>query len=111
MIRAVAAYRRLYFYAPASAQSANASAALTRLGSASAPANANEAITRADSLYAAKKYTDAASAYGEAFTRFPNTATVQTQLRRGIAASITRRVPEAVAALNGSARIVRRVSR
>jgi soluble lytic murein transglycosylase len=98
--RAVAAYRRLYFYAPASAQSANASAALTRLGSASAPANANEAITRADSLYAAKKYTDAASAYGEAFTRFPNTATVQTQLRRGIAASITRRVPEAVAALN-----------
>src|SRR6267142_2158117 len=60
---AVGAYRRLYFYAPVSAESVNAPAALTRLGSSIAPANAEEAIARADRLYEAKKYADASAAY------------------------------------------------
>lgn len=97
---ALAAYRRLYFFAPASSESTSATAALTRLGSSTAAMSAEEAITRADSLYKAKKYADAVTAYGEAFSRFPNTANAQTQLRRGIAAGITRRVPEAVPALS-----------
>lgn len=102
--QALAAYRRLYFYAPAAAESSVAPAAIARLGSVpvSAPSagNADEALTRADALYAAKKYADAVTAYGEAFTRFPSTANAQTQLRRGIAASIVRKVPDAIAALN-----------
>ena len=96
---ALAAYRRLYFYAPASAESANAQTALTRAAVPLTPASAEEAIRRADSLYAAKKYAEAVTAYGEAFSHFPNTANAQSQLRRGIAASITRKVPDAVAAL------------
>lgn len=98
--RAVAAYRRLYFYAPAASEAANAPAALTQLGSATAPASAEEAGTRADRLYAAKSYADAVTAYGEAFSHYPATANAQSQLHRGIAASIIRKVPEAVAALN-----------
>jgi len=98
--RALQAYRRIYFYAPASAQSTGLPATLAKLGSSTTPANAEEALRRAEQLYSAKKYADAVAAYGEAFTRFPNTANTQTQLRRGIAASISRKVPEAVSALN-----------
>ena len=98
--RALAAYRRIYFYAPAAAEAAQAATAITRLNSTTSPATAEEAITRADLLFAAKQYNDAASAYAEAFTRFPNTANPQSQLRRGIAASGAKRLNDAVLALN-----------
>jgi soluble lytic murein transglycosylase len=100
--RALAAYRRLYFFAPASPGAAEAASALARLGSTLAPASANEATTRAHKLYEAKRYGEAAAAYGDAFTRFPPTADTGSQLRRGIAAfnAGTSRLPEAVAALN-----------
>ena len=51
--RALAAYRRVYFFAPESAESAEAATAITRLGSTTSPATAEEAITRADRLYSA----------------------------------------------------------
>ena len=100
--RALAAYRRLYFYAPASAEAAEAASALTRLGSPLAPASPAEATTRANKLYDAKRYGEAAAAFGEAFSRYPATADTPSQLRRGIAAfnAGTSRLPEAVAALN-----------
>jgi soluble lytic murein transglycosylase len=100
--RALAAYRRLYFFAPASPDAVEAASALTRLNSTLAPASATEATTRAAKLYEAKRYSEAAAAYGDAFTRFPATANTTTQLRRGIAAfnAGTGRLPEAVAALN-----------
>ncbi|HEX8633411.1 MAG TPA: lytic transglycosylase domain-containing protein [Pyrinomonadaceae bacterium] len=100
--RALAAYRRLYFYAPAAPEAAEAASALTRLGSPLAPASVAEARTRADRLYEAKRYGDAAAAFGDAFARFPVTADTPSQLRRGIAAfnAGTNRLPEAVAALN-----------
>ena len=97
--RALASYRRLYFFAPDSAESAEAATAITRLSSTTSPASVEEAITRADRLYAARKFTDALAAYGEAFARFPATATTQNQLRRGIAAYNIRKTPDAVAAL------------
>ncbi len=59
-----------------------------------------EAITRAERLNTAKKYTDALAAYSDAFAKFPATATNENQLRRGIAAYTLRRTPDAVAALN-----------
>ncbi|HYO99854.1 MAG TPA: transglycosylase SLT domain-containing protein [Pyrinomonadaceae bacterium] len=100
--RALNAYRRLYFFAPASPETKDAMSALTRLGATLAPASALEATTRANKLYDAKVYAAAAAAFGEAFTRFPATATSEAQLRRGIAAFNvgSTRLPEAAAALN-----------
>jgi soluble lytic murein transglycosylase len=99
-VRALSAYRRIYFYAPAASQSVEAEAAISKLNSTTAPATAEEAITRADRLYEAKRYNDAATAYAESFARFPNTATPEAQLRRGIAAVNSKRTADAVAALN-----------
>jgi soluble lytic murein transglycosylase len=98
--KALAAYRRVYFYAPASAQSVEAEALITKLNSTTAPASAEESIARADRLYDAKRHGDATSAYNDAFTRFPATARPEAQLRRGIAAVSSRRTADAVAALN-----------
>ncbi|HKP72009.1 MAG TPA: transglycosylase SLT domain-containing protein, partial [Pyrinomonadaceae bacterium] len=100
--RALAAYRRIYFFAPASPETTDAASALSRLGSTLAPASVAEATTRAAKLYDAKLYAAAATAYGEAFSRFPATADAQAQLRRGIAAFNvgSTRLPEAIAALN-----------
>jgi soluble lytic murein transglycosylase len=99
-VRALAAYRRIYFRAPASAQSIEAEAVISRLNSTLAPATAEEAIIRADRLYEAKRYGDAVSAYADAFTRFPNTARPEAQLRRGIAATNAKRTSDAIAALS-----------
>jgi soluble lytic murein transglycosylase len=98
--RALASYRRLYFFAPSSTESAEPATAITRLGSTTSPATVEEAITRADRLYAAKKFADAVTAYGDAFVKFPATATTENQLRRGIAAYSARKTTEAVAALS-----------
>lgn len=84
--RALAAYRRLYFFAPASAESADAATAITRLGSTTSPATTEEAITRAQRLYDAKKFSDAVTAFNDAFAKFSATATTENQLRRGISA-------------------------
>jgi soluble lytic murein transglycosylase len=98
--RALAAYRRLYFYVPASAEAVEAAAAIPRLGSTLSPASAEEAIARADKLHEAKRFADAAQAYSDAFARFPNTATPEAQLRRVIAAANVRKTADAVSALN-----------
>jgi soluble lytic murein transglycosylase len=98
--RALASYRRIYFYAPASIESTEAAAAIARLGSTPAPASAEEASTRAEKLYDAKRYKEAADAYTDAFARFPQTASAQTQLRRGIALANLKRTADAAAALS-----------
>jgi len=100
--RALAAYRRIYFFAPAAPAAPEAATVLTRLGSPLAPASIAEATTRANKLYEAKRHGEAAAAFGDAFARFPSTADTPSQLRRGIAAfnAGTGRLPEAVTALN-----------
>ena len=98
--RALGSYRRLYFFAPASTESAEAATSITRLGSTTSPATVEEAITRADRLYVAKKFNDALTSYTDAFAKFPATATTENQLRRGIAAYSLRKTPDAVAALS-----------
>jgi len=99
-IRALAAYRRLYFFAPDSAESAEAAIAITRLNSTTSPATVEEAITRANRLYTAKHFNDALTAYTDAFAKFPATATSENQLRRGIAAYNQRKTTDAAASLN-----------
>jgi soluble lytic murein transglycosylase len=98
--RALISYRRLYFFAPASTESAEAATSITRLGSTTSPASTEEAITRADRLYTARKFADALTAYSDSFTKFPATASTENQLRRGIAAHSARKTPDAVAALS-----------
>ncbi|MBC7932851.1 MAG: transglycosylase SLT domain-containing protein [Rubrivivax sp.] len=100
-LKALGAYRRLYFYAPvSSANDAAAAAAFARLGSSAAPATAEDATARAERLFRAKRYADAVAAFGDAFGRFPETQTPQMQLRRGIAAFNARRAVETVEALD-----------
>jgi soluble lytic murein transglycosylase len=98
--RAVASYRRLYFYAPASSESVEAASALTRLGSSTSANSAEEALTRAQKFYEARKFADAAQAYSDAFSRFPATSSPQGQLRRVISAATARRTPDAISGLN-----------
>lgn len=97
--RALSLYRRVYFYAPASDDAAEAATSIARLASTTAAANAQEAITRADRLFEAKRNGDADKAYKDAFAAFPQTANSQTKLRHGIALSNLRKAAEAPAAL------------
>ncbi|MBJ6969798.1 hypothetical protein JG645_18550, partial [Vibrio cholerae] len=69
--RALDFYRRLYFAAPAAAESAEAATAILRLQGSLAAENADEARTRADRLFEAKLFKEATEAYGELVARFP----------------------------------------
>lgn len=97
---AARAYRRLYFYAPASPAAAEAGKVLGANGTNMPPGNAEENITRAERLFAARRYNDATAAYGAAFSTTPGTATPETRLRHGIAAFNAKRYAEAATALN-----------
>jgi soluble lytic murein transglycosylase len=98
-LKALAAYRRLYFYAPTSATNdAEAAAVFSRLGSTNAPATAAEATARAERLFKAKRYAESNAAYNEAFLRFPESHTTETRMRSGIAAFNARRATETVEA-------------
>lgn len=99
---ALAAYRRIYFFAPASAESNEAATAIPRLNSALAAALADEAIVRAEKLFAAKHFGEAFDAYTDAFTRFPSATTPELQARRSISAANARRFADASAALTAT---------
>ncbi|HET6892761.1 MAG TPA: tetratricopeptide repeat protein, partial [Pyrinomonadaceae bacterium] len=98
--QALAAYRRIYFFAPASDESTQAATAIPQLNGTLSPVSAEEAIARAEKLFEANRYSDAFSAYTEALAKFPSLANTQNQLRRGIAAANARKTNEAISALN-----------
>ncbi len=108
--RARAAYRRIAFYAPGAPELTGAAAPLTAPLTINLPADillsppptAAELMSRADKLYDAKRYNDAADAYKQLFASSPAAATPQMGLRYGIATYNlgTPRAAEAVAALN-----------
>jgi soluble lytic murein transglycosylase len=100
--RASATYRRIYFFAPASGESAEAATAMARLGSNTAAANAEEATARAEKLFAAKRFSEAVDAYTDAFTRFPASVTPERQGRRATAAANARRYADATSSLAGT---------
>jgi tetratricopeptide (TPR) repeat protein len=88
--RALGSYRRLYFFAPASAEAGEAASAIARLGSSTAPASAEEAKSRAEKLFAAKRYSDAYDAYTSLFLGSPTSATSELAARRVLAAANAR---------------------
>ena len=97
---AVNGYRKIYFFAPLAPQAVDASAALTRFGVNTNAATAEEILARADALFAAKKYGEAANAYQTAANAFPAALTVKHQLNRGIALANAKRASEATTAFN-----------
>ncbi|HYX27647.1 MAG TPA: transglycosylase SLT domain-containing protein [Pyrinomonadaceae bacterium] len=97
--RALANYRRAYFYAGGHPDALEAKAALIRLNSSIVAANAEEATKRADDLFQVKNFSDAYDAYTTAVTAFPNSVTPAMQQRRVLAAVESRRLPEAATAL------------
>jgi len=98
--RALAAYRRIYFFAPGTPESGIAATLISQLNATLSPATAEEALARPDRLYEVNKHGDALQAYTEAFAKFPVLATPENQLRRGISATNARKTAEAIAALN-----------
>jgi soluble lytic murein transglycosylase len=99
--QALAAYRRAYFYAPAAKESFEAGLAIKRLNSTTVPATAEEANTRAEKLFAAKRFTEAFDAYSEAAAQFPGGLNSESLLHRAISAANAKRPLEAAAALAG----------
>lgn len=93
-------YRRVYFFGAETTASKEAEAKLTTLGQSLAPQTADELKSRADKLYEAKKWTEAANSYTNLLTSFPNTNAPQTNLKRLTAYSNARRMPEAAGAFN-----------
>src|SRR5262249_17543200 len=65
--RALANYRRIYFYAATSSEASDAASAITRLGSSTSPATAEEAIARATGLFSAQRSAEAYDAFTDAF--------------------------------------------
>jgi soluble lytic murein transglycosylase len=100
--RALANYRRLYFFAPASIEVSEAASSITRLSSSTSPATAEEAQTRAEKLFTARRYSEAFDALTDAFVRFPTIATSELQARRVIAGANARRYADAAAALSAT---------
>ena len=98
--RALANYRRVFFFAPASIEAGQAAAAIPRLGGSLSAANKDEAIARAEKLFAAKRYGEAYDAYTTALTSFAANATAELQSHRVIAAANARKYAEAAAAVN-----------
>ncbi|HEX8637978.1 MAG TPA: transglycosylase SLT domain-containing protein [Pyrinomonadaceae bacterium] len=80
--QAVKFYRRVYFYGAGTDAAKEAETKLTALTETLAPQTAEEVLTRADDLYAAKKYAEARTAYDNLTTSFPTAATSQIHLKR-----------------------------
>ncbi len=97
---AVAAYRKIYFYAPASPTAAEAENSLKRLNFDFNTATATENLERANAFYQARKYADAANAYQLVAASSPTLLTPQLSLQRGIALANAKRTNDAIAAFN-----------
>ena len=98
--RSLEAYRRIYFFAPASSESTAAQTMIPQLSATLAPLNEAEATARAEKLFDARRYNDAYQAYTDALTKFPGLANTQNQLRRGIAAANAKRTEAPAVLIN-----------
>ena len=97
---AIAAYRRIYFYAPASPTAAEAETSLKKWAFDFNTATAVENLERANALFQARKYADAANAYQLVAANSPALLTPPLNLQRGIALANARRTNDAIAAFN-----------
>lgn len=97
---AATAYRRIYFYAPASAAKAEAESSLKRLAFDLNSGTLNENLARANSFYQARKYAEAADAYQFIAANSPTALTPELNFERGAALANAKRYQEAASAFN-----------
>ena len=97
---AVKFYRRAYFYGAGGEAAKTAETKLTALGENLQPQTREEIETRAEKLYAAKNYADAAKSYDDLLRNFPAANAPALQLKRLIAYTNLRKMPDAQSAFN-----------
>ena len=97
---AVKYYRRTYFFAAGSNAAKEAEAKLTSLAQPLTPLSADEARERAEQLYRAHNYTEAAVAYANLASGYPSSVTSAIRLKQVIVLSALRRMPDAQTAFN-----------
>ncbi|HYL97858.1 MAG TPA: transglycosylase SLT domain-containing protein [Blastocatellia bacterium] len=99
---ALALYRKVYFFHPASAASGTAAERLQALNASPAanPGTAEEERARADGLFESRQYSEALAAYNDLIARFPDAASNDDLLlKRGVSLLDSRDAAEAAAAL------------
>src|SRR5436190_15160652 len=97
---AIRFFRRVYFFAPGTAQAKESEDKLTALAQPLTPQSAEEQTARADKLLAAKRFSDAATAYNDLAARFASAVTTNVQLKRITALANAGKMPDAQAAFN-----------
>lgn len=96
-------YRRIYYELPATGASVKAEERLTALGAAlkDNPASFDELRSRADALFEAKQYAEAAAAFDNLLAAFPDVERMdEVQLRRGVSLLGARQPAQAVLPLS-----------
>jgi soluble lytic murein transglycosylase len=79
---AIRYFRRTYFYAAGTNAAKEAEGRLSALAQPLTPQSADEQLVRADKLYNARNYSEAANAYKDLAARFPTAMTTQVQMHR-----------------------------
>ena len=97
---AVKFYRQTYFYGAGSEAAKEAEAKLISLNQDLTPRTEEEIRVRADKLYAAKNYSEAANAYNDLLKNFPMASSSEMQLKRLTAYANSKRMTEAASAFN-----------
>jgi soluble lytic murein transglycosylase len=97
---AIKFYRKVYFYGAGTAEAKEAETKLTFLNQPLTPQTAEEIAARAERLYAAKNFAEAATAYAALAASFPNSLTPEIQLKRLITFSNVKNMTEAQSAFN-----------
>ncbi|MGH9827411.1 MAG: tetratricopeptide repeat protein, partial [Blastocatellia bacterium] len=97
---AVALYRKVYFFHPASSASATADDRLQALKvpPSDNPGTLEEERARADGLFESRQYSEALTVYNDLMARFPEAANDEVLLRRGVSLLNSRDAGEAAAA-------------
>jgi soluble lytic murein transglycosylase len=97
---AIKYYRRVYFRAPGTAAAKEAETKLTSLAQPLVPQNADEQLSRANRLFAAKNFGEAANAYNTLAAAFPSAVNTGVMLRRVTSLASSGRMPDALLAFN-----------
>ncbi|MFN6965019.1 MAG: transglycosylase SLT domain-containing protein [Pyrinomonadaceae bacterium] len=98
--KAVQSFRQAYFFGAGSDAAKEAEARLTALAQPLTPQNADEAIERADDLFAAKNFAEAEKAYAAAAASFTAAATPAVSLKRLKALASLKRAADAQTVFN-----------
>jgi len=95
---AIKFYRKVYFYGAGTSAAKEAETKLVALGQDLNPNSAEEIQTRAEKLYSAKNYAEAAKSFDALLQNFPAANSPQIQLKRIVTFSALKQMPNAQSA-------------